>query len=177
MIFLESPWPFLLLGIVAEAVLGLVLLRSGQGKWLWAMVGVGVVAIGGLLAEHFVVTDRKLIAQTLDTAAAALQANNLPRLLDCISPGAQRVRTHSQRLLGRYHFRTSHIYDLNIKINRYTSPPTAKVHFLAFGEGEDRHGLIPRGGYSRGVEVELRWENDRWLVTDYSVNGLPQVPL
>jgi hypothetical protein len=177
LIFLESPWPILLIGIAAEAAMGLALLRSGQGKWLWAMLGVGVVVVGGLLAEHFVVTDRKLITRTLDTAAAAVEANNLPRLLDCISPDARKPRADSKRLLGRYVFKTGRIYRLDIKINRYTSPPTAKVHFLAFGEAEDRQGLIPRGSYSRGVEVELRWENNRWLVTDYSVDGLPQVPL
>jgi hypothetical protein len=177
MIFLESPWPSLLIGIAVEAALGLALLRSGQGKWLWAMLGVGVVVVGGLLAEHFVVTDRKLIARTLDAAAAAVEANNLPRLLDCISPDARRARADSRRLLGRYRFSTGRIYGLDIKINRYTSPWTAKVHFLAFGEAEDRQGLVPRGGYSRGVDVELRRENDRWLVSDYSVDGLPQVPL
>jgi hypothetical protein len=176
-IFLESPWPILLIGIAAEAALGLALLRTGQGKWLWAMSGVAVVVVAGLLVEHFVVTDRKLIAQTLDTAAAAVQANNLPRLLDCIAPEAQKTLADSKRLLGRYVFKTGRIYSLDIKINRWTSPPTAKVHFLAFGEASDRRGEIPMSAYSRGVDVELRWENGRWLVTDYSVEGLPQVPL
>ena len=157
MIFLESPWPILLIGIAAEAAMGVALLRSGQGKWLWAMLGVGVVVVGGLLAEHFVVTDRKLIARTLDTAAAAVAANNLPRLLDCISPEAQKPLTHSKRLLGRFVFKAGHIYDLDIKINRLTSPPTAKAHFVAFGEASDRQGVIPISGYSarRGGRVAV----------------------
>jgi len=175
-IFFESPWPILLIGIVAEAVLGLLLLRSGRGKWLVAMLGVAVVVVGGLLAEHFVVTDRKLITQTLDTAAAAVEANNLPRLLDCISPQAQRTLADSRRLLGRYEFTTGRIYRLDIKINRLTSPPTARVHFQAFGEAKDRQGVIS-GSYSRGVDVEMRWEGNRWLVTDYGVEVLPRLPL
>ena len=149
MIFLESPWPILVIGIAAEAALGLALLRSGQGKWLWAMLGVAVLVIGGLLAEHFVVTDRKLITHTLDTAAAAVEGNNLPRLLDCISPEAQKVRADSDRLLHRFVFKTGRIYHLDIKINRLTSPPTAKVHFLAFGEAKDRHDLISGAARAR----------------------------
>ena len=140
MIFLESPWPILLIGIAAEAAMGVALLRSGQGKWLWAMLGVGVVAVGGLLAEHFVVTDRKLIAQTLDTAAAAVAANNLPRLLDCISPECPEAPDPLEAALGPLHCKAGHIYDLDIKINRLTSPPTAKAHFVAFGEASDRQG-------------------------------------
>ena len=171
-ILLESPWPILLLGIAAETVLGLLLLRTGRGKWLWAMLGAGLLVLGGLLAEHFVVTDRKLITQTLDTAAGAGAANNLPRLLECISPAARKPRDDSARLMGRFEFKSGYIYHLDIKINRLTSPPTAKVHFRAFGEAKDRRGVIPAGGYTRPVDVELRCENGRWLVIDYSVEGL-----
>jgi hypothetical protein len=173
----ESPWPILLIGIIVEAAMALTLLRTGQGKWMWAMAGVGVLMVGGLLAEHFVVTDRKLITQTLDRATAAVRTNDSAGLLDCISPDAQKIRSDSRRLFARFVFRNAHIYGLDIKINRHTSPPSSRVHFLAFGEAEDRQGMIPYRGYSRGVDVDLQWEHDRWLVTDYSVEGLPQVPL
>ena len=43
---LESPWPALVFGIFAEALLGIILLRTGRGVLLWAMAGVGLV-VGG----------------------------------------------------------------------------------------------------------------------------------
>ena len=97
MIFLESPWPILLIGIAVEAVLALLLLRTGQGRWLWTMLGVGLLVVLGLLVEHFVVTDRKAIINTLDAAAAAVEANNLNGVLDCLSPSAEHIRSESRR--------------------------------------------------------------------------------
>jgi hypothetical protein len=76
MIFLESPWPILLIGIAAEAVLAILLLRTGQGKWLLAMLGAGLVVLLGLLVERLVVTDGKLVQQTLDAAVAAVEAGS-----------------------------------------------------------------------------------------------------
>ena len=77
MIFVESPWPILFIGIAIEAVLALLLLRTGLGKYLIAMIGVAVVVAAGLVVEHFVITDRKAVAQTLDAAVAAVRTNNL----------------------------------------------------------------------------------------------------
>jgi hypothetical protein len=171
-IFLESPWPILLIGIAAEAAMAVALLRSGRGKWLWPMLGVAVLVLGGLAVEHFVVTDRKLIIQTLDDATAGVEANDLQRVLRCISPSAARPRSDAQWLLGRVTFDTARIYRLDIKINRLTSPPSAKAHFTALGKGKDRSGVIPYQAYSRQVDVELQREGNRWLVTGYQVEGL-----
>ena len=46
MIFLESPWPWLFLGIAVEAVLAVALVRTQRGL-LWAMLGVGVSCFSG----------------------------------------------------------------------------------------------------------------------------------
>ena len=177
MFLLESPWPILLIGIALEAALGLTLLRTGQGKWLWAMLGVGVVVVGGLLAEHFAVTDRKLITQTLDTAAAAVRDNNMPGLLDCISPDADKLRARLETALG----------PLQVPMGPHLPPrhPDQPLHQPTHGQGPFpgiRRGRGPARGDSsrrlfprRGCRAEM--ENDRWLVGDYSVEGLPQVPL
>ena len=105
------------------------------------MLGVAVLVIGGLLAEHFVVTDRKLITQTLDTAAAAVEGNNSAPLARLhLARGRKRSAPIPSGSWAAT-VQTGKIYHLDIKINRLTSPPTAKVHFLAFGEAKDRQGL------------------------------------
>jgi hypothetical protein len=163
----ESPWPILLIGIAVEAVLAILLLRTGQGKLLLAMLGVGLLVVLGLLVEHFVVTDRKAIINTLDAAAAAVETNNPNGLLDCISPSAEPIRSQSRRVLDRFEFRMARIHDLEIVINRLTSPPTAKVTFQAVGNGRDRKGEIPYQGFAERITVTLRQERGRWLVADY----------
>jgi hypothetical protein len=168
MIFLESPWPILLIGIALEAVLAVLLLRTGQGRWLGSMLGAGLLVLLGLLAEHFVVTDRKAIINTLDRGAAAVEANDLGGVLDCLSPSAGQLRAKSREALDRVEFRLVRIHDLEIAINRLTSPPTAKVTFRAVGNGRDRRGEIPYQGFAETVTVTLRQEHGRWLVADYS---------
>jgi enolase len=59
MIFLESPWPILFIGIFAEAILALILFRTGRGAVLWAIAGVALLVIAGVLVERFAMTDKK----------------------------------------------------------------------------------------------------------------------
>ena len=75
MLFLESPWPILIAGLVLETLLALAVFRTGRGL-LWAMMGVGLVVLLGLAVEHFSVTDTKRIRQTLEAAAAGLVADD-----------------------------------------------------------------------------------------------------
>jgi hypothetical protein len=171
MLFLESPWPVLLLGIAAEAVLAILLLRTGQGRWLGAMLGAGLLVLLGLVAEHFVVTDRKAIANTLDEAAAAVEANDLKRLLECVAPSAEEIRRGAPQVFERFEFRKARIHSLEIVINRLTSPPTATVAFQAVGNAKDRQGQSPYSGFAEPVSVTLRQEQGRWLVADYNVDG------
>ena len=55
----------------------------------------------GLLVERLVVTERKAVMQTLDAGVAAAKANDLNRLLDCISPQATETRNYARLVLGR----------------------------------------------------------------------------
>ncbi len=52
MLFLESPWPILIVGLVVEAVLAIVLFRTGRGVVLVAMGGVALLVLLGVLIEH-----------------------------------------------------------------------------------------------------------------------------
>ena len=172
MILLESPWPILLIGIASEAVLAVMLLRTGRGYLLWAMIGMAVVVLVGLVVERLVVTEQEAIENTLDAAVDAAAANDLDRLLDCISPTAEHTRADARWMLDRVEVHSAYIHKLKIRINHLTSPPTAKVRFQAIGQGTDRKGEFPYQSYSRAVTVELRLEDGRWLVTGYDVEGL-----
>jgi hypothetical protein len=172
MIFVESPWPILLVGIVAETTLAILLLRTGQGKWLWAILGVGLLVLLGLLVERLVVTEREAVQRTLDAAVAAVEASDLGRLLECVSPAAERTRSDARWMLNRVEVRTARIRDVEITINRLTSPPTAKAKFRAIGTGRDRMGQFPYETFVQPVTVDLRKEGDRWLIGSYQVQDL-----
>lgn len=171
-IFVESPWPILFIGIAIEAVLAIFLLRTGRGAALLGMIGVAVFVLLGLLVEWLVVTDREAVQHTLDAAVAAVEANDIERLLSCISPSAQQARKDARWVLGRVEVKMARINDLEIKVNRLTNPPTATAKFQAIGTGRDRKGEFPYQTFAQRVTVELRQENDRWLVAGYNIEDL-----
>ena len=171
-IFLESPWPILFIGIAVEAVLAVVLLRTGRGAVLWGMIGAAAFVLLGLLVEWLVVTEREAVEHTLDACVAAVEANDVERLLSYISPSAQQARKEARWVLGRVQVEKARINDLEIKINRLTNPLTATARFEAIGTGRDRKGELPYQTFPARVTVELRQENARWLVAGYNIEDL-----
>jgi hypothetical protein len=170
-IFLESPWPILAIGIVIEAVLAMMLLRTGQGRILWAILGVAPVVALGVLIEWAVVTDGEAIADTLYACAAAVEANDIEGLLEHISPSAEKTRADARLVLSQFEMRMARIRGLEIAVDRAAKPPTAKAEFVAFGKGRSRTETLPYDHDTRRVIVNLRREGDRWLVVDYHLTG------
>ncbi|MGA2034405.1 MAG: hypothetical protein ABSG68_19340 [Thermoguttaceae bacterium] len=177
MIFLESPWPILVFGILAEAILAVALLRSGRGALLWIMLGAAVVVGIGLLVERLVVTDRKRVAATIDGVAAALEANNVEAVLRYVSNSSPQLREEAQLRLSQVQLVHVQVRNLEVLINRLTSPPTAKATFNVFVTGRYRQGEFSEfGQQSRPgkLSVELDLEGDRWLITGYELIQDPQ---
>jgi hypothetical protein len=172
MLFLDSPWPILVVGLIVEAVLAVALFRTGRGKLLWAMAAVAFVVVLGVLIEQNTVTDTKRVRQTLAAAAAGLQANRLPQVHDCISPGPDgaAAREKAAWALGLVEFQEVSIRGLDLQFNYRTSPPTVKADIQTFARGRLRSHEIS-GEVVRPVRIQcmLRKENGRWLVY-----GLPE---
>jgi hypothetical protein len=163
-IFLESPWPILLIGIPAEIVLAILLWRTGQGKMLWAMLGTAAVVVLGLLIEWLVVTDREAITDAIYDGAAAIEANDQNRLLMHVSPGVPDLRADVRWVLDRFEFTMVRVVELGaIDVKRSTNPPTAQAKLRAMGTGRDRKGEVPYQGFDEVVTVEFRLEGNRWL--------------
>jgi hypothetical protein len=167
MIFLESPWPVLIVGLVIEAVLAIALFRSGRGRVLAAMAGVAAVVALGVLIATITVTDTKRIRQTLEGAAAGLRAADARQVDAFIVPGddGAAARDKARWALSVARFQEFTIRNLEAKFNYRTSPPTAETTFTVWVRGTDRSGTVP-GEISRPVamEVKLRKESGRWLI-------------
>ena len=167
MLFLESPWPILIVGLVFETVLAIALFRTGRGVILGLMGGVALLVLLGVLLEHWTLTDTKRIRQTLDTATAGLLANKATMADTAIVPGGDgdQARTLVRWALSRAEFLELTIRNLEVKFNYQMSPPTAETTFTVWVRGTDRSGLYP-GEISRPVamNVKLRKESDRWLI-------------
>lgn len=173
MIFLESPWPILLFGIAVEAILAVILIRTGRGILLAAMAGVALFVMAGVVVERLVVTEREKVARTIDGAAAALEANNLQRLLQFVSPSALATREKARWAIAQAEFIQVRIRNLDISIVHTTSPPTAKATFTVLVTGKDRNGAYGEMTRPFPLTLHLRLESGSWLITDYKFTDNP----
>jgi len=161
---LENPMPIIFLGIFAEAILGVILVRTGRGAVLLVMIGVLAVVLGGVGLEALVVTDREQVEAALEGAAAAFVANDLDRVLTFIAPDAQGTRNAAREVLGWARFEQIKITNLEITVVRTTSPPTARAKLIALVTARERRGDFALVGHPVNVEIQLQQAGDRWLV-------------
>ena len=173
---LEDPTPIIFLGIVVEAVLGVILLRTGRGVLLLAMGGVLAFVLAGVALEWIVVTEFERVEATLDGAAAALEANDPERIFSYISPSATRSRARANEAVSRFEVTKVRIRNLRIKVNKLTSPPSAKATFDGFVWLNDRRGELLHHTYAGRLTVEFRLEGDRWLITGHTENAPDRRP-
>ncbi len=174
--FLESPWPVLIVGINVEAILAIALLVTRRGMLLGWMAGAaGAVALAVLL-EWAVVTDREAISDAMYDCTAAAETNDAERLLGHISPAGASGPLHDEvrRMFERYEVTLARILDLQITVDRQADPRTAKAAFQVIGQGRDRRGeIFLPGTYGGRLIVNLRREGDRWLIIGYTAEDQP----
>ncbi len=167
-IFLESPWPWIFLGIVAEAVLATMLATMRQGRLLWWMFGALGFMIAGVAVERLVVTERERVEAAMEGIVAALNANDLNTLLSqYIAHDAAGTRSRAGWALGRIQVQRANYHNLRVTINRLTSPVTANAEFDGGVDFRDQQGEFPYGHYRAHFVVELELRDGRWLVTDH----------
>lgn len=173
-VFLESPMPWIFLGIVLEGILGVVFFTNRRGAVLLAMVGVLLVVVG-LVVQRFAVTERKRVRTMLDSAVAAIQANDADLAEQFLAQSANDTLKRLRYYMGLVEFEEIHISNVQIEINRLTSPPTADVRLWGMAKFHDRLGISPYRAYPSWYSLVLVKEPDGWKVED--VRGDPQNPL
>src|SRR3990167_1940690 len=120
-ILLESPWPWICLGIVAEATLAAMLVTMRRRALIWAMLGVLAFTIAGVAVERLVVTERERVEAAMEGNVAAPNAHDLNRLLrDSIAPDAQLTRGRATWALERIQIQRTNYHNLRVTINRLT---------------------------------------------------------
>jgi hypothetical protein len=178
---LEDPIPVIVFGIIAVAVLGIALLRTGRGVLIAAIVGALVLTALGIGLEWLVVTEVERVQATLYGTAAALEAN-LPAddpssVLAHISdvPQANRTQSKARRALKEVTFEKITIRNLRIEINDNTSPPTARASFKAFVTARLKSGAFSEMGraYPIDFHLELRRESGAWKICDHKLENAP----
>lgn len=165
----EDP-TLVIVGIVfVEAILGAFFVSTVRKEFLWAMVAMLVPLAGVLLADYLVVTDREAIELTIREGVAALEANDLDRVLALLSPSAVKTRERATWALGIVRFNSIQVSDLKVQVNRLSQPPTAEVRFFAVFRYEFKEPTPEAvyDVYAAKFKVLFEKVKDRWLLTDH----------
>ena len=164
----EDPKLVVFAGILALALLASILPRTQRyGRVFLAMAGVLLVTVAGVVVERLVVTEKEQIEATLDSIVLALEHNDLDGLLEFVSPSAVRTRKRATWALERILVTDTGIRNLEIVPNHLTSPPSAEARFDGVIRYRMRVAGFGREFYAARFVVELRLEDDRWVVTDH----------
>jgi flagellar motor component MotA len=165
----DSMW-MIFLGVAVIAVLGAVLFRTGRGYALWAMIGVAVLVVVGVTVEKLIVTEKEEVENTLDDIAAAMEANDLQKLLTYIAPSDKTSRIQATWAMDRCEIRSASILQLDVTVNRLTSPHTAQARFVGIIRYHDRKGQSPYGTHKSTFTVSFEKQGGRWIVTGYKTD-------
>ena len=168
---LESPLPAIVFGIFVEAVLAVVFLNTRRKSVLVAIVAVLLIAVGGVALEKWWVTDREQIEATLNEIARALEANDLELVCSFIEPDAETTRILAAVNMALVTVKSAKVRNLEVEINRLTSPPVAETRFMGNFDCEGKAVMgnmipVPDNKYFLDFEAEFLLIDGRWMVGD-----------
>jgi len=175
MVLFENPMGLIFVGIAIEAILGVILYMTGRGIYLIAMIGVLLVVFVGVGLEWVIVTERERVEASIEEIRAAMEANDVERVIESISPSNRKTRSDARWAMGEVTFSRVKITDREIgKINELTSPPTATARLTILVSGKDRQGLLTHTTYAAKLDVTFQLENDRWVVIEHKWHNDPR---
>jgi hypothetical protein len=163
--FFESPWPAAMICIVLEVMLAIVFIRTGRAMVLVAMALVLAAAAGMILLEQTIVTDTEEVEDTLHGIAEDLQANDV--VLASFSPTCPQLARVRSSLKDITVQSASVGADLEVRINKLSSPPSATTYFTGRINAKEKRGTtIPYDNFFRKFKVRFERHGDRWLIVD-----------
>lgn len=169
---LEDPTPIIVFGILAEAILAVILVQTRRGVLLWPIAGVLAAVAIGVIVERLVVTERERVEATIYACARALEQNDARGVAACLSRSATDILRRAVYYIDRLEFGGVSLRGMEIEINDLTSPPTAEATFHVSVQYSDRRGEWGWGPYVADCVVGLVLEDGQWKVRSYEDNNL-----
>jgi hypothetical protein len=157
---LESPWPAIIGGVLAEIGLAFVFFSTGRAKVALAMAAVAAIAAGFVLLAWLVVTDREQIRLDVFDAASAIEKGNVDGVLRHISPSAKGVQDQARRVTGMHLREVRVADDLKIDVRSDVDPKQAKVDgVVSVGVSGSMKGVWPVR-----VTLFMRKDGEQWVI-------------
>ena len=152
--FTEDPWTLFLLLALAELLLVVTVKRRGQGVWLKLVIAVPIVAVGLLVLEWLIVTDREELQANVRAAARALQDEEMETFLVHFSPAYEfagldyeTLQRWTQAFADTYKLKSTTFFWHEVKVVagkglvEFSVLTTGEVHGVDYGPNKSRWQL------------------------------------
>jgi hypothetical protein len=164
----ESPLPLLLLGLVLLAGCTVGWLKTADKRLiLGALLGL-LIAVGGIIIERMVVTDREQIERVIYAVAADVQAGRIEEAVSHINPDSAELRDRARTELRLYRvsdIRVKRPIEMTVRPER--EPTHATAEFNVVVTGGDGCGTIQNQNVPRFLIVHFVKKDGRWYADDY----------
>lgn len=171
--FFDNLWFWVALTFIVGAIGYFMYQNDPRGKTLGIVVTATLLVFGlGLALYYGVDTNRKTISRMLTGLSTELERDNLDGVLEYISPKAANTRGTARVYMGMFRLTSARFRNLKFEVNTLTSPPIARVSFLAIVYWNSKK---PIDGFALDTpqfqtvkfDIELeKTNNNSWLVTD-----------
>ena len=163
----EDVTPLLAVAALLEVVLIFALLRSGEKRLLFVIIGVAIVCSVGVVIETVVETEKERVEKAIEKTRQAILTNDLQRVLQTIGPESRRLQSMADRYLARFTVRAIKITEgPQLRFLQNAVPPSVAVTLNARFDFDPSKGTLAyRGGVVR-VEGKLRQFSSGWKWTD-----------
>lgn len=163
----EDPTTVLVAGAAAQVLLAVVLWRTGRVSVLAAMGGVAAIVGLLFLVERWVVTPREEIEGALADISAAVEANDVQRVIALLAPEAAELAREASVRMPQAEFRDVRVTQLKVVASGADEGAKAEARFLCRVEAQDRSGQSPYENFFRRLTVYFRKQGGQWFVTGY----------
>jgi hypothetical protein len=164
----ENPIAIVVVGALAAVFAAVVFLARRTSASLMALAGIIAVTVLLLVVERVVVTDREAVEAGLEEVLAALEANDVRRVLASIDPtSAVNVKADVEALMPRVKVTTANAAAVAVEVNGAASPPTATCEFRAYLNGTHGSSGTPLLYMNQKVLIGWTKRGDRWLIDNY----------
>jgi len=176
--FVDDITPLLWLIAFAELLLMIVAAATQRGRYVVAMVLLGLCVPLLILLDWFVVTDRERVEDVIDDLATAVENEDVAGIARHLAQECHYGRFNraailalAQRAFDRYEIEWLRIRRLRVRVSEGSR--LAVADFTAVGVARDQNGTS--GWQPTRWRLALREiEPDRWMVT--AIVRLPELP-
>ena len=161
----ENPIPIYAVSAVLITLCILIFFNRRDLPSIIGMITIVLLAISMVMLERWVVTDREQVENAVVDIMLAIEANDVPGVLDFVDPEDAQLRSDVETMLPMVNVRDTSVTSLEVELAEGSEPLTAQARFRGKVDLQKREW---RYVYFDRVDLDWVKHGDRWHLQGYT---------